>query len=134
MVAQVGQNAAGFAEPQLLGLPESENELRPERAIPPSVTITLPITSALRARLGIAFPHAPHVEHKAIVAEDAKPLSLRPPTHSHHEVLGLFLGGLQIRRVMRQPIDHLRALVAPTEPNDLDFKPHGKGSTVLVLC
>src|SRR3954454_18186325 len=68
--------------PQLLGLPGSENELRPERAIPPSVTITLPITSAHRARLGIAFPHAPHVEHKAIVAEDAKPLSLRPPTHS----------------------------------------------------
>jgi len=81
--------------------------------------------------ISVVFPDTPHVQHKAIVAEDAETVCLRSPAHSHHQVLGLCLRGLQIRYVAGQTVNDLGVPVTRAEPNGLNFEDHGKGSTAL---
>src|SRR6187551_3576145 len=81
--------------------------------------------------ISVAFPDTPHVQHKAIVAEDAETVCLRSPAHSHHQVLGLCLRGLQIRHIAGQTVNYLGLLVTRAEPKGLNFEDHGKGSTAL---
>src|SRR3954451_18394124 len=76
--------------------------------------------------ISVVFPDTPHVQHKAIVAKDAETVCLRSPAHSHHQVLGLSLRGLQIRHVVGQTVKHLGALVTMAETNGLNSKITGR--------